>query len=579
MVTLLNDILDYSKIEKGAIDIEYIPFALRVLVRSVATLMSGRAKEKGLQIIVDINDDIPDNFQGDPNRLRQVLLNLVGNAIKFTQSGHITIKVSSDAVSNASITLRFDIIDTGIGISIDAQSQLFKPYAQADASISRRFGGTGLGLNICRMLVTAMKGSIGLESTEGRGSDFWFTLPLTIEEAIDPASPEILENTAPQRALNVLLIDDNVVNLKVTAGLMEKEGHHVITADSGQKALDLLVQNHFDVVFVDMLMPDMDGKEFIGKMRENPALGKLPVFALTGMSDKESQQKMMRLSVQDVFTKPVSRQTLQKALNKIAAIPEPIKELSAEDILSKIHELPADQQKLILQALKIEAPVVLSPPPVVTPSPVAPAPVAVPVPEQPAPVYTPPPPVPVVKPAIVEELPPVKATRKTEDTVTHIHADPAVEEEPEYEEEPEITPEPEETVEPMPEYELEQKPEPKQKKEPEIINLVMLADLKNSLPPETFKEIFDELIDKAKELMQLIQEALRDEDMDDLTEKAHNLKGMAGNFGLTYLMKYAAELENYGRHYEKEKAAKMIPISRPVLDKTLTALEQWIKTH
>ena len=452
MVTLLNDILDYSKIEHGIIDLEIIPFSLRKLVNSVATLMGGRSKDKGLTITVDISDELGDTFQGDSGRIRQILLNLVSNAVKFTEKGGVTIRVKPG--SNNSVV--FEIIDTGIGISEENQQKLFQPYAQADSSINRRFGGTGLGLNICRMLVEAMQGALGLRSVEGQGSTFWFDLPLNAAQASALEAPKPKETAYENNnTLYALVIDDNAVNLKVVSSLLEMDGHEVVTSLRGEDALRSVDQDRFDVVFVDMLMPEMDGKTFIEKLRQNPVAirANVPVFALTGLADDESLEDITALGVEGVIVKPVTQAALRQAMEKV--------------------------MNTTKQAT-------------------APAPAAA-----------------------VETVPVV------------IDAD--------------------------------------------ALNMANLEELKQSLPHDTLMEIFDDLIAKAKELTNDTEKAATNHDYKTLGELGHNLKGMAGNFGLKSLMEHSALIERAIRDGENDKAVLLTQNSRRVLDQSLAAIEKWLK--
>ncbi|MEO5375144.1 MAG: PAS domain S-box protein, partial [Alphaproteobacteria bacterium] len=264
LLTILNDILDFSKLEAGRMELEAVPMDLERLVVSVATLMGSRAHEKGLTLRTHLGDDLPRHIRGDPTRLRQVLINLVGNGIKFTETGGVTIAVESTSREAGRdtdrVALRFAVIDTGIGIPDHARNRLFARFSQVDASISRQYGGTGLGLYICRQIVELMGGTIDVDSVPGQGSTFWFTAVCDIAEDVDKVeAPAGATGTA--LPLAILLAEDNVVNQKVALGMLGKRGHRVTVAADGAAALAAVQAGTFDIVLMDMQMPGMDGLE------------------------------------------------------------------------------------------------------------------------------------------------------------------------------------------------------------------------------------------------------------------------------------------------------------------------------
>jgi signal transduction histidine kinase/CheY-like chemotaxis protein/HPt (histidine-containing phosphotransfer) domain-containing protein len=514
MLTLLNDILDYSKIEKGAIDIENIPLTLRSLIQSVATLMSGRAKDKGLDIIIEVDEAIPDHLVGDPNRLRQILLNLVSNAIKFTESGSVTIKVAQKKADKKTIGLHFSVIDTGMGIAPEVQSKLFQAYVQADASISRRFGGTGLGLNICRMLVAAMDGEIGLTSELNHGSTFWFDL--TFEVAPDDIAIKTVsvESYQPSRLLNVLVIDDNDINLKVVRGLLEIDGHSITTTTKAEQGLKMIYDKIFDLVFVDLLMPGMDGKSFAMKVRQHPNqfIARTPIYALTGMGGDVGRQAAQSSGMQGVLTKPVTQQGLRaiiESVSKSLTSKDKDPDMAMKDLINKLGALaPIDREKLA-QILKEGT-------------------------------------------QGVKEL--YEAVRH--EVKLNMNA---------------------ETL-PPEEAPLEAAPEQPKSNVVPYLNLSALNDLKNSLPAPTLQSLFSELVTKAQELTVQMEEATALKDVDDLGEKAHNLKGMAGNFGLEALSHLCGKIEHLARGKDSVRAFDLVPKAKPLLVRTLTELENWSKS-
>ena len=258
LLTILNDILDYSKLEAGRLDIETVDFNLRHTVEAVVALLNPKAAEKGIVLDAHLAPDLPRWFKGDPTRLRQVMLNLVGNAIKFTEKGGVSLRVENRGrTESGAFGLHVAIADTGIGISEAARAKLFGSFSQADSSITRRFGGTGLGLAISKQIVEVMGGQIGVDSELGKGSTFWFNLNLP--EGVEPATAA---GDAPKRGvrpLRILLAEDNPVNQKVAIGFLRPQGHSVEVAKNGVEAVAAATARDFDLVLMDMHMPEMGG--------------------------------------------------------------------------------------------------------------------------------------------------------------------------------------------------------------------------------------------------------------------------------------------------------------------------------
>ncbi len=282
LLTIINDILDFSKLEAGKIELEQIEFNLPDLVEEVCTLLSSRAHSKGLELNCFLPSNLPQRWQGDPNRIRQVLTNLIGNAVKFTEKGEVSVKVvmpEKDAAAPAADSLaaytpslailRFEVVDTGIGITTEAQARLFQAFSQADSSTSRRYGGTGLGLSISKDLVVLMNGNIGVDSTFGQGADFWFTLPLV---QVDSEIPVPQANFADKRAL---IVDDNATNRMILTHYLSNWGFTLNEADNGPAALveleaAVLRNEPYDLLLSDMQMPDMDGFALARSIIEKP---------------------------------------------------------------------------------------------------------------------------------------------------------------------------------------------------------------------------------------------------------------------------------------------------------------------
>ncbi|MDD5113081.1 MAG: response regulator [Methylobacter sp.] len=280
LLTIINDILDFSKLEAGKFDLEVIEFDLLSLVEEVCTLMSGRAHSKDLELNCFLHPSLPQHWQGDPTRIRQVLTNLIGNAIKFTEQGEVSVKVLSQNLANDKRLLRFEVKDTGIGISPEGQARLFQPFTQADSSTARRFGGTGLGLSICKNLINMMDGAIGLESAIGQGTCFWFTLPLhpTVSSEPRPAA-----DLSGKRAL---IVDDNATNRKILRHYLQHWGVVVNEVNSAANALVELesaakLGENFDILLSDLHMPEMDGFALAQAITNNPIISATPRLLLS----------------------------------------------------------------------------------------------------------------------------------------------------------------------------------------------------------------------------------------------------------------------------------------------------------
>ena len=263
LLTIINDILDFSKIEAGKLDLETVNFRLSELVRDTITPHTFVTERKGLTCDFEIESGLPDLLAGDPGRLRQVLVNLLSNATKFTLSGGIHLTVSTESRQNGDIVLHFAVRDTGIGIPADKLQLVFEPFRQADGSTSRRFGGTGLGLAISTQLVELMGGRIWAESTLGAGSTFHFTARLGVADAAAAPAPEPVSAPVSRAEvpLRLLLAEDNEVNQRLAKALLERRGHQVTVVGDGQQALDALHSAAFDLVLMDVQMPAMDGFE------------------------------------------------------------------------------------------------------------------------------------------------------------------------------------------------------------------------------------------------------------------------------------------------------------------------------
>ncbi len=323
LLTILNDVLDLSKIEAGMLEIAPVPFEVRTLLQEMAVLMRPLAERSGLELRCVVQDGVPPSLIGDATRLRQVLFNLMGNAIKFTERGSVTVEVQQVAVDDGQVTLKFSVHDTGIGIDPQLQARLFSSFSQLDSSIARRYGGTGLGLAICRRLVEAMGGAIGVVSDQNRGSTFWFTLRFARDTSLSESRS--MEHAVPLAhslgALKILLVEDNEINRRAGSALLSMEGCEVQTANDGLDALAVLARQTFDVVLMDIHMPGIDGLETTRRLRKMGAVTALvPVVALTADITQENLQECLQVGMDAVLTKPINLAKLREALRSVEMV-------------------------------------------------------------------------------------------------------------------------------------------------------------------------------------------------------------------------------------------------------------------
>ena len=311
LLTVINDILDFSKIEAGRLELEPLRFNLHEQIRDTMRTLALRANEKGLELICDFRPEVPAYIVGDPIRIRQVVTNLVANAIKFTAHGEVSLTVATEpSPTRDRALLHFTVEDTGIGIPPEKQKTIFEPFSQADSSTTRKYGGTGLGLSISAKLVEAMSGNIWLESQPGKGSRFHFTALLGVDHSVGTLPAPHLSKTAgptPITGLHILLVEDNLVNQRVARGMLEKAGHFVTLASNGREAIDTVSRHSFDIILMDLQMPEMDGLEATATIREmeNESGHHVPILAMTAHAMSGDRERCIDGGMDGYISKPI----------------------------------------------------------------------------------------------------------------------------------------------------------------------------------------------------------------------------------------------------------------------------------
>jgi hypothetical protein len=321
LLTIINEILDYSKLEAGKTALDSMAFHLPSVVRDVLRSLTFLAHQKGLELTLRIAPDVPADLTGDPIRLGQVLINLVGNAIKFTEHGEVRVDVSVESVTNHRACLQFIISDTGIGIALDQQEGLFQEFQQAHTSGNRLYGGTGLGLAVSRSIVTLMGGVIGLKSMPGQGTTITFTAHFIRSPGSQPAlvigahTPESIAAGITSPSLSILLAEDNLVNQRVAMTMLGKMGHRITLATNGLEALEQWRQGDFDLILMDVQMPEMNGLQATIQIRQEEATGAhVPIVAMTASAMSEERDRCLAAGMDDFISKPVSYKVIEQMI-------------------------------------------------------------------------------------------------------------------------------------------------------------------------------------------------------------------------------------------------------------------------
>jgi CheY-like chemotaxis protein len=337
LLTILNDILDLSKIEAGKLDFELAPFRLSECLEDALKPHALRARTKGLHLPWRVMPDVPEVLRGDWGRLCQVLVNLVGNAIKFTERGEVAVTIRRQPLVNKdeSCLLHFAVSDTGIGIPADKLATIFEPFVQADSSTTRKYGGTGLGLTICARLVELMGGRIWVESQPGHGSVFHFTarletpvtadLALSVTDDRGQGADAVEVEEFSLRPLRILMAEDNRINQRVGQMRLEKQGHTVVMAANGREALEALEASRFDLVLMDVQMPEMDGLEAttLLRRREEGSGRRIPIIALTASAMKGDRERCLEAGMDGYVSKPLQPDELLQVMREVLSAAEP----------------------------------------------------------------------------------------------------------------------------------------------------------------------------------------------------------------------------------------------------------------
>ncbi|MCC6597571.1 MAG: response regulator [Alphaproteobacteria bacterium] len=526
MMALLNDILDFEKIESGNMQLEHIDFDMVRLVRGIITLMSGHAAEKRIELRAQISDDFPRTLRGDPTRLRQILLNLLSNAIKFTAQGHVTIHLrstlSEKGKSQGANTheIYCAIEDTGIGIAEDSLKNLFTPFKQAEKSTARKYGGTGLGLAISRKLLENMGSAIQVRSEEGKGSTFFFTLWLEEggENVTESSGEDDYKNYTDidLPPMDILIIDDNALNRKVLEGFLSKGPHRLTSCASAEEALSICEDKYFDAVLTDIRLDGMDGMEFTRRLHANPnpEVASTPVIALTGNVSVEDQMLYKNAGMTGFLAKPVNPEALFMALTGLKEEKAKIfREKSAPTLMDESEEV-----------------------------------------------------IPVARAA-----PPESEFDKKISSLASAVAFADEDEDVSGEDVP--TPESETDA-------GEGEGSPPQQGQvappiPEALDFQMLDGLASALPVEQLGELLQSLYDKADELVDALSNSANAHNAEFLHERAHELKGMAANFGLKEVSALAGMIEKSAKNSELARAQPAIEKLADAYRRAYTALQDW----
>ena len=348
LLGIINDILDHSKIEAGKLDLEIIDFDLRIAMDEASDLVAYKAHEKGLEYLTIFSSEVPSLLRGDPGRLRQILINLVGNATKFTEKGEVVVKATLEDENTTHATIRFSVTDTGIGIPKNRMDRLFQSFSQVDSSTTRKYGGTGLGLTISKQLVELMGGQIGVESEEGKGSEFWFTVALEKQHEGREAKTVVPEAIKGKR---ILIVDDNATNRYVLQEQLKSWNCQYGEASDGMRALEELrlaldSKDPYEIAILDMQMPEMDGKTLGQKIKQDPDLQNTILIMMTSLGQRGDAKRLEQIGFAAYLTKPVKQSQLYNCLATVSGLQKEAQKDRPAAIVTR-HSLTEDQKRKV----------------------------------------------------------------------------------------------------------------------------------------------------------------------------------------------------------------------------------------
>ncbi|QQG35950.1 MAG: response regulator [Micavibrio aeruginosavorus] len=595
MMSLLNDILDFEKIESGKMDLERIDFDLHRLANSVITLMSGHATNKGIYLRLNMDSSIPRYVVGDPVRLRQVMLNLVGNSIKFTKEGGVTLELSPEPNSEGlargkMYKVRFAVRDTGVGISKEAQHNLFRPFSQADSSVSRKFGGTGLGLAISQRLIEAMGGRISIDSEEGRGSTFHFTLILEEGQAENAAEGEGGRDslsTKSSKALRILVVEDNEINQKLLKEFIGRMGHEVLTAMTGEDGIEMVAVERPHMVLMDVELPGISGMGATKAIRAmaDDELAVTPVIALTGNTREDDIRSCYAANMNGHLAKPVDPLRLRQMIDKVISgkLDNPV-QVASDRSQSYVHTTQLSMQAQTRKKQSEESFAAAAPPPAaekmeeaaLRPSAQSAAPTMPGVPSNQSPLLlhlmqedmslggeNPVPAVPESSSALTEK--PMIADLALQEDATLVLGDDDLDED---------------TFAQAMEAAGDLKGESGSMAvngAHKVFERAMLDPLKGVMKDADLQEMIDGLLDKAEEIVLALDVAVNARDVTAVIARAHELKGMAGNFGLVELSKIAEIMERSAKDDVQADVGPLMKDISPAYKRARAEIMAWMQ--